>query len=415
MIFSKRSYTIAEAQSLPRWRRPDMLLYVMAAAMPIAFATWSALLNNFVIEAAGFTGREIGWLHSLREVPGLLAIGVIVLLWVIREQVLALIALLLLGLATAITAAFPSFGGLMMVTFLSSVGFHYFETVNQSLQLQWIDKSRAPQTLGRIVAVGSGASLVAYGLLMLTWKTFDLSYNTVYAISGGTTAVIAVACALLWPRFEAPEPQLKTFVLRRRYWLYYAMQMMAGARRQIFVVFAAFMMVEKYGFQVHEITGLFVINYLANTIAAPMMGRAVGRFGERAALVFEYSGLIFVFLAYGGLYVMNWPVWVAGMLYVLDHLFFALAFAQRTYFQKIADAGDIAPTAAVAFTINHIAAVFLPAVLGYLWLQSPASVFGLAAGMAFISLLLALLIPRHPEKGNETRVTLTLARLGLRV
>lgn len=415
MIFSKRSYTIAEAQSLPRWRRPDMLLYVMAAAMPIAFATWSALLNNFVIEVAGFTGREIGWLHSLREVPGLLAIGVIVLLWVIREQVLALIALLLLGLATAITAAFPSFGGLMVVTFLSSVGFHYFETVNQSLQLQWIDKSRAPQTLGRIVAVGSGASLVAYGLLMLTWKTFDLSYNTVYAISGGTTAVIAVACALLWPRFEALEPQLKTFVLRRRYWLYYAMQMMAGARRQIFVVFAAFMMVEKYGFQVHEITGLFVINYLANTIAAPMMGRAVGRFGERAALVFEYSGLIFVFLAYGGLYVMNWPVWVAGMLYVLDHLFFALAFAQRTYFQKIADAGDIAPTAAVAFTINHIAAVFLPAVLGYLWLQSPASVFGLAAGMAFISLLLALLIPRHPEKGNETRVTLTLARLGLRV
>lgn len=415
MIFSKRSYTIAEAQSLPRWRRPDMLLYVMAAAMPIAFATWSALLNNFVIEAAGFTGREIGWLHSLREVPGLLAIGVIVLLWVIREQVLALIALLLLGLATAITAAFPSFGGLMVVTFLSSVGFHYFETVNQSLQLQWIDKSRAPQTLGRIVAVGSGASLVAYGLLMLTWKTFDLSYNTVYAISGGTTAVIAVACALLWPRFEAPEPQLKTFVLRRRYWLYYAMQMMAGARRQIFVVFAAFMMVEKYGFQVHEITGLFVINYLANTIAAPMMGRAVGRFGERAALVFEYSGLISVFLAYGGLYVMNWPVWVAGMLYVVDHLFFALAFAQRTYFQKIADAGDIAPTAAVAFTINHIAAVFLPALLGYLWLQSPASVFGLAAGMAFISLLLALLIPRHPEKGNETRVTLTLARLGLRV
>lgn len=415
MIFSSRSYTVAEAQSLPRWRRPDMLLYVMAAAMPIAFATWSALLNNFVIEAAGFTGREIGWLHSLREVPGFLAIGVIALLWVLREQVLALIALLLLGVATAVTGAFPSFGGLMIVTFLSSVGFHYFETVNQSLQLQWIDKSRAPQTLGRIVAVGSGASLVAYGILMLTWKTFELSYNTVYAISGGTTAVIAIACALLWPRFESPDPQLKTFVLRRRYWLYYAMQLMAGARRQIFVVFAAFMMVEKYGFQVHEITGLFVINYLANTIAAPMMGRAVGRFGERAALVFEYSGLIFVFLAYGGLYVLDWPVWVAGALYVMDHLFFALAFAQRTYFQKIADPGDIAPTAAVAFTINHIAAVFLPALLGYLWLQSPASVFMLAAGMAFVSLLLALMIPRHPEKGNETRVTLTLARLGLRV
>jgi hypothetical protein len=249
---------------------------------------------------------------------------------------------------------------------------------------------------------------------MLTWKTLDLSYMTVYAISGGTTALIAIACALLWPSFQSPEPQLKTFVLRKRYWLYYAMQMMAGARRQIFVVFAAFMMVEKYGFEVHEITGLFVINFFVNMLAAPLIGRAVGRFGEQAALVFEYSGLILVFLAYGGLYIYNWPVWVAGALYVLDHLFFAMAFAQRTYFQKIADAGDIAPTAAVAFTINHIAAVFLPALLGYLWLTSPVSVFGLAAGMAFISLLLALLIPRHPEKGNETRVTMALERIGLR-
>ena len=90
------------------------------------------------------------------------------------------------------------------------------------------------------------------------------------------------------------------------------------------------------------------------------------------------------------------------MLYVLDHLFFALAFALKTYFQKIADLGDIAPTAAVAFTINHIAAVFLPALLGYLWIVSPGGVFVLAAAMASVSLLLALLIPRHPRPGHET-------------
>jgi len=93
---------------------------------------------------------------------------------------------------------------------------------------------------------------------------------------------------------------------------------------------------------------------------------------------------------------------LASVLYVIDHMLFAMALALKTYFQKIADPGDIAPTAAVAFTINHIAAVFLPASLGYLWLVSPGAVFGLAAGMAMISLLLALLIPRHPEKGNET-------------
>ena len=93
---------------------------------------------------------------------------------------------------------------------------------------------------------------------------------------------------------------------------------------------------------------------------------------------------------------------MAAGLYVIDHLFFALAFAHKTYFQKIAAPEDVAPTAAVAFTINHIAAVFLPALLGYLWVTSPDMVFGLAALMALASLLLVAMIPRHPVPGHET-------------
>jgi hypothetical protein len=397
-----RFVPLAEARSYPFWRQPVFLLFLMAAAMPLAFATWSALINNWVIEAAGFTGVEIGWLHTVREIPGFLAIGVIAILLFVREQVLALVSLAMLGVATALTAWFPSFGGILFVTLISSIGFHYFETVNQSLQLQWIEKGRAPQVLGWIVAVGSGAALVSYGLLVATWQAFELSYHFVFLVSGGATAVIAVFCLLAFPQFEAPDPQVKRLILRRRYWLYYALQFMSGARRQIFVVFAAFMMVEKFGMEVHELTALFLINFLANMVLAPAMGWGVGRFGERNAIVFEYVGLTLVFLAYGGLYWFGWGVVVAAVLYVLDHLFFALAFALKTYFQKIADPGDIAPTAAVAFTINHIAAVFLPAMLGYLWIVQPSSVFLLAAGLAAGSLLLALLIPRHPEPGRET-------------
>ncbi|MAQ35655.1 MULTISPECIES: MFS transporter [Thioclava] len=397
-----RSVALDEAHELPRWRRPEALLYVMATAMPISFATWSALLNNFVIDVVNFDGVDIGWLQSFREVPGFLAIGVIVVLWVMREQTLAILSLLLLGGATAVTALFPSFAGLIIVTLLSSIGFHYFQTVNQSLQLQWIDKAKAPQTLGRIVAIGSGASLAAYALLVLTWKTFNLSYEFVYATAGIATMVMMAAAALIYPQFHTREPQSKKFVLRRRYWLYYAITFMAGARRQIFVVFAAFMMVERFGLRVDEITALFLINFAVNMAAAPAMGRFVHRFGERRALIFEYVGLTLLFLAYGGIYWFGWGIWLACALYVVDHLLFALAFAQKTYFQKICDPEDIAPTAAVAFTINHIAAVFLPVTLGYLWMVSPGAVFGLAASMAVISLGLALLVPRHPSKGYET-------------
>ncbi len=397
-----KTVDIQDAAAFPFWRRPVAMLLLMAFAMPIAFSTWTALLNNFVIQAAGFDGVDIGWLHTVREIPGLLAVGVIGFLLVIREQIFGLIALALLGAATAVTAWFPTLGGILVITLLSSFGFHYFETVNQSLQLQWIDKKNAPRVLGWIVAAGSGASLLAYGLLVLTWKTFDLSYNFVYMVSGGFTVAVAIFCLVAYPQFRSESIQHRTMVFRRRYWLYYALQFMAGARRQIFVVFAAFMMVERFGFEVNQVTALFLVNYLANMLFAPIMGRAVARWGERRALIFEYVGLIGIFLAYGGIYFLGWGVALAAVLYIVDHLFFALAFALKTYFQKIADPRDIAPTAAVAFTINHIAAVVLPAALGYLWVTSPAMVFVLAAAMAAVSLGLALLIPRHPGPGYET-------------
>ncbi len=393
---------LSEAQSLPFWRRPITLLFVMALTMPIAFNAWSALLNNFVIEVANFDGADIGLLHTVREIPGFLAVGVIAVIIFVREQVLAMISLMMLGVATAVTAWFPSLGGLLFVTLFSSIGFHYYETVNQSLQLQWLPKDRAPQVLGWLVAMGSAATAVVYGLIVLTWDRLDLSYNFVFMAAGGVTALLALFCLLAYPQFNAPTPQTKKLILRKRYWLYYALQFMAGARRQIFVVFAGFMMVEKFGFEVHELTSLYLINLVINMAAAPMLGKAVSMFGERRTLIFEYTGLAIVFAAYGGIYWFGWGVLLAAILYVIDHVLFALALALKTYFQKIADPADIAPTAAVAFTINHIAAVFLPALLGLLWVVSPGAVFGLAAAMALVSLALSLLIPRHPEPGNET-------------
>ncbi|MBY5931820.1 MFS transporter [Tateyamaria omphalii] len=399
-----RHITLDDARTLPRWQRPTALLFLMAFAMPIGFSVWLALLNNFVVDAANFDGADIGLLHAIREIPGFLAVGVILVIMVMREQVLGLVSLVMLGVATALTAQFPQMGGILALTFISSVGFHYYETVNQSLQLQWLPKDRAPQMLGWLMAAGSTATFLVYFVIMVLWEPLGLTYNTVYMVGGGITAAIAIFAMFAYPQFEAPTPQLKTFVLRRRYWLYYALQFMSGARRQIFMVFAGFMMVEKFGFEVHELTALYLINLMVNILIAPLLGRIVARFGEQKALVFEYTGLVCVFLAYGGVYFMGWGLMIAAALYVLDHIFFGLALALKTYFQKIADPADIAPTAAVAFTINHIAAVGLPVPLGLLWLFSPGAVFLLAAGMAATSLCLSLLIPRHPVPGHETRL-----------
>jgi len=394
--------TLLDAQKLSLWRRPIFLLFVMAAAMPIAFSTWYALLNNFVVEVASFDGADIGLLHTIREIPGFFAVGVIFVIIFMREQVLGLVSLVLLGTATAFTAWFPQMGGILALTMLSSIGFHYYETVNQSLQLQWIPKHRAPQLLGWLLAMGSAASLVAFGVIVVTWEWLNLSFNFAYMVSGGITVGIAIFCILFYPQFQSPTPQHKSLIFRKRYWLYYALQFMAGARRQIFMVFAGFMMVERFGFHVHELTSLYLANLLLNMLLGPLFGKVVGYFGERNTLILEYFGLALVFLAYGGVYLFSWGAIIASALFVIDHLFFSFAFALKTYFQKIADPADIAPTAAVAFTINHIAAVGLPLVMGLVWLASPSLVFVMAAIMSVISLALAFLIPRNPLPGHET-------------
>ena len=383
-------------------KEPFGLLILLAIAMPIAFSTWVALLNNFVIEVSSFSGVEIGWLQSVREIPGFLAVCVIFILFFISEQRLAYISLALLALAVAVTALFPEFKGLIITTLISSIGFHYYETVNQSLQLQWLKKETAPSSIGWIVAAGSGSAFFVYIAIIILWLNLNFNYFFIYFFAGLLCLLIVIFCFFYYPQFQIGKKQRLAIVLKRRYWVYYTLQFFSGARRQIFVVFASFMMVEKYGFDVHQITFLLLTNFLINIFMAPLIGRFIEKFGERLSLIVEYFGLMVIFLLYAGLYYFDWSYIVASILFIADHMFFGLAFAMKTYFQKIADSEDFAPTAAVAFTINHISAVFLPVLLGYIWIHNNSAVFYLAALLSFISLIVAILIPRFPSKGNES-------------
>ncbi|ATC59185.1 MFS transporter [Vibrio anguillarum] len=382
------------------WRTPQNFLLIISIIVPIAFSSWMALLNNFVIEKANFDGSDIGLLQSVREIPGFLAFTAVFVLLFIREQRFILISLGMLTLGTAMTGFFPSLTGLLLTTLLMSTGFHYFETLKQSLSLQWLNKDEAPEMLGKLISVGALASLITYGALWVMLEVFQLDFKWVYVISGGAGFVLVLIIAFAFPEFKAEVPQNKKLVLRKRYWLYYALTFMSGARRQIFTVFAGFLMVEKFGYSAADITLLFLINYLFNFLFAKRIGKFIGVVGERKALLFEYTGLIVVFVGYGLVQNAHW----AAALYVVDHLFFALALAIKTYFQKIADPADMASTAGVSFTINHIAAVFIPATFGLIWLISPASVFYIGAVIALVSLLLSLNIPVKPEAGNEVRI-----------
>lgn len=382
------------------WKTPQNFLLLISIVVPIAFSSWMALLNNFVIEKANFDGADIGLLQSVREIPGFLAFTVVFVLAFIREQRFMLISLAMLTVGTAITGLFPSLTGLLLTTILMSTGFHYFETLKQSLSLQWLSKEEAPEMLGKMISVGALASLITYGSIWVMLEQLKLDFAWVYGITGGIGFILVLVMTFGFPEFQTKTQQNKKLVLRKRYWLYYALTFMSGARRQIFTVFAGFLMVEKFGYSAADVTLLFLINYLFNFLFAKRIGRFIGVVGERKALIFEYVGLIGVFIGYGLVQSAEW----AAALYVVDHLFFALALAIKTYFQKIADPADMASTAGVSFTINHIAAVVIPVVFGVIWLSSPATVFYIGAAMAAVSLALSLNIPKKPEEGNEVRM-----------
>jgi MFS family permease len=364
-------------------RQIRSMLIMLSMVSFMSHQMWRSVFNNFAVEVAGINAAQMGIIQSVREIPGFLALLVIFVIIFIQEQYLAFLSLALMGLGILLTGFFPDFGGLIFTVLLMSVGFHYFETVNQSLTLQHIPKSETPRFMGQIRSYSSLGDIFGF-VAVLALLTF-LPYKYIYLIAG--LLVIAVVAYGFWryPLFPPKVVQRKKMILRKRYWLYYLLTFLSGARRQIFTAFAVFLMVQKFGFSVKSITLLFLINSIINMFWAPLIGRMVDQFGERVVISIEYVGLIFVFAGYA----FTQSVVVVAALYIFDHLFFNMSLAIRTYFQKIADPADIAPTMAVGFTINHIAAVVIPVTGGLIWMIDYRYTFLLGAFLALASLISA--------------------------
>ena len=369
-------------------RSRENLLYLLAAAVPFSFVAWSALLNNFVVEVAKFDGEKIGMLQSIREIPGLLAFSIVFVLLIFRQQNAAYLSLFLLGFGTLITGFFPSTWGLYATTLIMSIGFHYMETLHHSLTLQWVDKQSAPSFLGKLSSLRSFIGLAVLGAVYVLMQLLHVSYEALYILFGGITIALGIVAWKEFEHFRDDVVQETRLFLRKKYWLYYLLTFLAGARRQIVVVFASFLLVEKFGFSVQNTVLLLIVNTIINMLCAPYAGKLIERFGEKLSLRFEYLSIIAIFTLYG----LAPTQTMAVILYVLDNLFFTIAIALKTYFQKIADPKDIAVTSGVGFAINHIAAVSLPFTLGIVWMVSHSAVFFIGAAIGVLSFGLTFFI-----------------------
>jgi hypothetical protein len=369
-------------------------LIVLTVCSTIGLQAWLTLFNNFAVDVAGLKGSHIGVIQSVREIPGFLALLAVFVIMFIREHRLSALSVLLLGLGIALTGLFPTYFGLLITTLVMSFGFHYFETTNMSLTLQYFDKGTSPWVFGKQRSFAA-ASNVAVGILIY-FLAFLLDFTGIYLLLGSLIVLTGVWAMMQDPSDTQIIPQRKRMIVRKKYWLFYFLTFMAGARRQIFMAFAVLLMVQKFKYSVQEITILFVINNIINYYLSPLVGKSIIRFGERKVLSLEYFSLIFIFLAYA----TTTSKLLVAVLYVLDHILFNFAIAIRTYFQKVGDPRDIAPSMAVGFTINHIAAVFLPAIGGLLWMVDFRIPFIGGSVMSVISLIAVQMI-RRPAKTHS--------------
>ena len=383
--------------------RRQLYLYLLVAAQSVGFVIWASLLKNFIVEDLQLNGLENAVLETVREIPGFLAFTTVFLLAYMSEQRLAVLATLVLGIGVAITGYASTLSQLLAATFISSVGFHYFHTVYKSLSLQWFDEQTTPLVLGRVVSVGNAVTLAALGLFLLLFWGGLTDYPSAYLMAGVATVFGAFVAWFGFPKFREVTTQKDRFVLRSRYWLYYLLTFLSGARRQIFIVFATYILVKIFGLTVEQMLLLLLVNAAINMGTGLLLGPVINRFGERAVLRVEYAGLVLVFLAYGvliGFAGQTWALVAVVFLYIIDHVLFQFAIAIETYFKKIADPANIQGSAAVSFTINHIAAVTLPIGLGLIYeMQAsdfgPTLVFWAGAILATASLISAGFLPKH--------------------
>lgn len=377
-------------------RNRGMFLYLLLLTLGIAigFQGWSTMLINFSVEEVGLDAAQNGLVQSVRELPGLLTVGVVVLLLFMKERNLAFIAGVVSALGVMATGHFPTLTGVICTALVASFGFHYFEGVSQSLTLQHFSKAEAPIVMSRLRSFTAMGNFII-GIVIYVASGF-LSYQTNYYIVG-CLALIPILVALKFkPQEDASLPvQRSGIVFKGRYWLFYLLTLLSGARRQIFMVFSVLLLVKNYNFSLQEMALLFIFNNLINWFLNPVVGRMINRIGERKMLSVKYICLASIFLAY----TLTGSAWVVGGLYIVEQFFFNFTINLRTYFQKIADPLDIAPTMALGVTINHVAAVIVPLIGGILWMYDFRLPFWMGIGFAISSLIMTqfMVIPKPEE------------------
>ncbi len=366
-------------------RRVPPFGWLMAAAFcwGLGFGLYITVLTNFVADDLQIRPDQLGLLESIREIPGLLTVAIAALVMTVAEPVVGAAALLILGVGYVNYFHLQSIEMLIVVSLIASVGFHMWMPVSNALALRLSERAHEGRRLGQLRSVTAVSQILGIGLVAVLAGHTGL--RLLFIASGA--AIIVGSLFVIQLRGVRPAGRVPRILFRRRYGLFYALTLLDGARRHIFMTFAVFLLVRNYATPVQTIAILGLVNGATTAASAYLVGRWIDRFGERPVLMVGFASLALIFTGYAFVGVIG----LLFALYILDNFFFSAEAAVTTYLHKIlVDPADLRPSLVTGQTMNHVAAVIIPVTGGVLWEAFGHEVpFIGGAALALLSLLLS--------------------------
>lgn len=329
-----------------------------------------AILNNYLKEGLGMMILQRSALEFPRELPGLLMVAIIGMLSFLGDIRTMLVGNLLAAIGMLALGLIPAQYSLVIISiFIYNMGTHIYMPMSNSIGMSFASAGELGQKLGRMNAVNTFTLVVSGAILWMLFKFLHISYMTAFSI--GAAAYIAAAVSLMFIKQDQTVKQPSRFVLNKEYGLYYWLSILFGARKQIFLTFGPWVLVDVFRQSVATMAMLFFIVSVSGIFVKPWIGKMIDSFGERFVLRAEAVICFIICLGYAfadNIFGIQWALPVICACYIVDQSTSAVSMARATYMKKIAlTKEEISSSLALGTSLDHLVTVFLPFLGGLIW------------------------------------------------
>lgn len=383
----------------------ELLIFASAAlALGMAFSMVDSTFNNFLNEKFALTGFQRSFLEFPRELPGFLVVFVSAVLGFLCSRRLGVAAMLLGAVGSVLIGFASSSYGIMVIwLFIYSLGNHLFMPIASTIGMELAREGQDGRRLGQLNSIRNFAAILGSFIVVLGFKYLGFNFQHTFGIAAGLLAAAAVLLFLMRP--ERNIERRSFLQLHKEYRLYYILNVLSGARKQLFITFAPWVLVSVLEQPTQIMATLYTIGGVIGILFQPLLGWAIDRLGERVVLASEAVILVFVCFGYGFAKFI-FPAQIAFLVvcacFLVDQMIFSVSMARATYMKKIAIQPDhIQPALTAAVTIDHVFSISSALLGGVIWNEFGFQyVFLLGMAIAILNFFTALRV-RLPQKNNS--------------